>query len=66
VHLTINGTKHEASDGSTLPMVLAQLGLEGKPCAVELNTNVVPKAQHDACTLADGDVLEIVTLVGGG
>ena len=34
--------------------------------AVELNLEVVPRAQHGDTVLRDGDRLEVVTLVGGG
>jgi sulfur carrier protein len=34
--------------------------------AVERNGDVVPRAEHAATALAEGDVLEIVHLVGGG
>src|SRR5205085_650257 len=34
--------------------------------AVEVNLGVVPRAEHAATVLADGDAVEIVTLVGGG
>jgi len=66
MQITVNGEPLEIDDGSTLPAVLAMLGLEGKPCAVEVNAAVVPKAEHDSCTIHAGDVIEIVTLVGGG
>jgi sulfur carrier protein len=34
--------------------------------AVELNLEVVPRAQHSSTALREGDRLEVVTLVGGG
>ena len=34
--------------------------------AVEVNCQIVPRARHAEHVLADGDRLEIVTLVGGG
>jgi sulfur carrier protein len=34
--------------------------------AVEVNLEVVPRAQHAQTRLRDGDRLEVVTLVGGG
>ena len=34
--------------------------------AVEVNEALVPKREHPEHELADGDTVEIVTLVGGG
>jgi thiamine biosynthesis protein ThiS len=33
---------------------------------VEVNRSLVPRRERDARELRDGDVVEIVTLVGGG
>jgi sulfur carrier protein len=46
--------------------VVAALGLAGRPLAVEVNEEVVPRARLADCMLKAGDRLEIVTLVGGG
>ena len=46
--------------------LLEQLGLTGKPVAVEVNLQLVPRQRHAEHVLADNDRLEIVTLVGGG
>ena len=34
--------------------------------AVELNEEILPKAEYAETVLKDGDVLEIVNFVGGG
>ena len=34
--------------------------------AVERNEEIVPKATYASCILKDGDVVEIVSFVGGG
>ena len=46
--------------------LLGRLGLEDRPCAVEVNRSLVPRDGHGQKQLAGGDVVEIVTLVGGG
>jgi sulfur carrier protein len=43
-----------------------ELGLTGKPVAVERNREVVPRALHESTVLSPGDRLEVVTFVGGG
>lgn len=64
--LVVNGESRQAADGATVAALLADLGLAGKPVAVEVNLELVPAAQHAARRLAEGDRVEIVTLVGGG
>jgi len=64
--LTVNGKPRLVADGLTLAQLVAELGLQKNPIAVELNRTVVPRDRHGDTRLADGDRLEIVTLVGGG
>jgi sulfur carrier protein len=40
--------------------------MKGDRVAVELNREIVPRAQWDDTQLHDGDRLEIVHFVGGG
>lgn len=64
--LTVNGEPKSFPEGLTLAQLVRELGLEKNPIAVELNRRVVPRDRHSATPLAEGDRLEIVTLVGGG
>lgn len=64
--ITVNGQPHDTAPGATVETLLAELKLLGRPCAVELNRRLVPKPQHATQTLSEGDVVEVVTLVGGG
>lgn len=64
--LTINGKPAEAPEHETVAALVARLGLAGQPCAVEVNRTVVPRREHAERELCDGDVVEVVTLVGGG
>ena len=61
----INGESRDFS-GLTVAEVLEKEGYSGKPVAVELNEAIVPKAAHGSTTLSDGDVVEVVSFVGGG
>ncbi|MEM1028622.1 MAG: sulfur carrier protein ThiS [Planctomycetota bacterium] len=63
--LTINGQPQDV-DAERVDTLLEALGMAGQAVAVELNQDVVPKRQHASTPLKDGDVLELVTLVGGG
>ncbi len=62
----VNGEPQQVPDGTTVAELLERLGLADKPVAVEVNLQVVPRQEHKAHRLAEGDRLEIVTLVGGG
>lgn len=64
--LQVNGEQLELPPGETVAALVSRLKLDGAPCAVEVNEALVPKAKHAARELAEGDVVEIVTLVGGG
>ena len=63
--LIVNGEEKQV-DVQTVRELLVELGLGSQPVAVEVNRQVVPKRQHEEKQLADGDVIELVTLVGGG
>ena len=66
MQITVNDEPRDVPDGTTLSDLLAALGRKAKFCAVERNRELVPRSEHAACVLAEGDQLEIVTLVGGG
>jgi sulfur carrier protein len=66
MRIIVNDDPLDLAEGASIQDMLAQLGLAQKPCAVEVNKQVVPKRDHDRTTLAEGDRVEIVTLVGGG
>jgi sulfur carrier protein len=63
---TVNGERKELPDGLTVAALLLHLGVRAERVAVERNGAVVKKARHAEEALAPGDVLEIVTFVGGG
>lgn len=66
VRIVINGDERDVADNITVHELLAVLELKTRAVAVERNLEIVPAATHKACTLSEGDRLEIVTLVGGG
>lgn len=66
MRITVNGESRECPADQPVEALLADLDLRGRPCAVEVNRTVVPRREHATHALADGDIVEIVTLVGGG
>jgi sulfur carrier protein len=66
MNIHLNGQPRDVPAGCTLADLLVEMQLESRFVAVEVNLQVVPRAQHGQHVLQDGDRLEIVTLVGGG
>ena len=46
--------------------IINEMNIDIRTIAVELNEEIVSKAYYDSTTLKDGDVLEVVSFVGGG
>ena len=63
--VTINGKELDLV-GKTLADYLAETDYNPKRIAVEKNGEIVPKTQYDKTIFKDGDVIEIVSFVGGG
>jgi thiazole synthase len=66
VRITLNGDQKELPGRLSVAELVRQLGLKAEHVAVELNKNLVTRTRHAETLLAEGDVLEVVTLVGGG
>jgi thiazole synthase len=64
--LTVNQERKSFPGPLSVADLLRDLRLEPTRVAVEVNRQVVPRARHPEHALADGDAVEIVTLVGGG
>jgi thiamine biosynthesis protein ThiS len=64
--LHINGEQREFPDGLTVAALVAQLSMKPDRVAVELNLEIVSRAQWETTTLKNGDKLEVVHFVGGG
>jgi sulfur carrier protein len=66
IHVTVNGEDRALPAPCSVGALLDALGVPRVKVAVERNGAVLRRAQHDEIQVGDGDVLEIVTLVGGG
>ena len=66
MHVLLNGTSTELPDGATVATLVANLQLTGRRMAVEVNEEVIPKSEHAAFALKEGDKVEVVHAVGGG
>jgi sulfur carrier protein len=64
--ITVNGERHAVAAGTTALEMVERLGLAGRPVAVEVDGEVVPRARLAGCGFGGGERVEIVTFVGGG
>lgn len=62
----VNGREVELATPTPLPAYLLELGVEPRAIAVEHNGEIIQRDSYATCLLRDGDVVEIVRMVGGG
>jgi sulfur carrier protein len=66
VTLTVNGRRVELDGPTPLLDYLVGLGVDPRAIAVEVNGEILTRDRYPGCTLRDGDVVEVVRMVGGG
>ncbi|MGD0290952.1 MAG: sulfur carrier protein ThiS [Candidatus Binataceae bacterium] len=66
IQITLNGEPFSVNSDARLTALIDGLNLKRGRVAVEINYEIVPKAQWNNVTLASGDIVEIVNFVGGG
>ena len=62
----VNGEAREIADGATISALLLTMQIDAIQVAVEVNAQVVRRANHAQVQLQAGNQIEIVTFVGGG
>ena len=66
MQIWVNGEQKSCPASLSLAQLIDQLGMKSDRVAVELNREIVSRAQWAGTVLHDGDRLEIVHFVGGG
>ena len=66
IKLRINGRDVELEGPTPLNQYLASLGVDPRAVAVELNERILERSEIADIILGEGDVVEIVRMVGGG
>ncbi len=66
MNIWVNGQEMQVPNAITVADLIRSLELSGRPTAVEVNRQVVPRLRHADTALAPDDRVELVTLVGGG
>ena len=64
--ITLNGDSYPLDADTPLPALLERLNMRRGRVAVEINREIVPKANYDATIVRAGDQVEIINFVGGG
>ncbi|AFY28414.1 thiamine biosynthesis protein ThiS [Cyanobium gracile PCC 6307] len=64
--LRVNGEARRCPAGLCLDAVLVALGYQPRLVVVEFNGEILPRDRWPAQPVVESDVLEVVTIVGGG
>ena len=64
--LTLNGEPREVPEGTTVSQLLQLLRVTPERVVVEVNLNILKRAEHAGTVLNAGDQVELVQFVGGG
>jgi sulfur carrier protein len=64
--LRVNGETRPCPAGLCLDAVLVSLGYQPRLVVVEFNGGILPRQQWSTQAVGESDVLEVVTIVGGG
>lgn len=66
MNIQLNGQDRQTTPHATIAALLNAEGLAERRVAVEVNGTIVPRGQHHAHVLHEGDRIEIVHALGGG
>lgn len=66
VAIRLNGEERRVPPGTTVAVLIEELGIPRATVAVEWNRDILPKPRYGETVLAAGDTLEVVQFVGGG
>jgi thiamine biosynthesis protein ThiS len=64
--IMLNGERYDLAAPLTVADLLAHLAIDARRVAVEHNLTVVKRAAFGDTVVHDGDLVEIVNVVGGG
>ena len=64
--IILNGKEKEFEGEVTVEDFIRQQNYKKEQVAVELNEKIIPKADYSETVIKDGDVIEILSFMGGG
>jgi sulfur carrier protein len=66
IDITLNGKPEQLQPGMTVTQLLETKGVNPQRVAVEHNRRILSRSEFSTIQLQPGDVVEVVTFVGGG
>lgn len=66
IHILLNGEAREIPSEVKLDQLLEIFSLPKQRVAIEVNTNVIRRADWPNTAIGDGDTIEVIHFVGGG
>jgi len=66
MRIRLNGQEREVDEGTTIAQLIDSITKDRSRVAVERNRAIAPRPTWDEAVVAEGDEIEVVTLVGGG
>ncbi|RMG73295.1 MAG: sulfur carrier protein ThiS [Nitrospirae bacterium] len=64
--IRLNGREYELEKETTVEGLLKRLEINPKTVAVEVNLQIIKKADYGSYRIKEGDQVEVVSFVGGG
>ena len=64
--ITLNGGPRPLANLNMVSDLIAELNLDPRKVAIELNQNIVPRSAYATTPIMDGDAIEVVGFIGGG
>jgi thiamine biosynthesis protein ThiS len=64
--ITLNGGQRPLANLAMVSDLIAELNLDPRKVAIELNRTIVPRSAYATTPIMDGDAIEVVGFIGGG
>ena len=66
IRIQVNGRERDVPAGTSVAVLLRDIGLDGRAIVVELNRRIVRPPEIESIRFEAGDRVELVHFVGGG
>lgn len=64
--ITVNGEARLWVNPMTVADLVAEMALDPRQVAIELNRTIIPRSQYANTAIHAGDAIEVVRFIGGG
>lgn len=66
MQIRVNGNNSEIEPGMSIKQYLSKLQIDSAGVVVEINQKIVKKNEWETIEVKNGDVVELISFVGGG